>query len=179
MKTIGTQVVMPLNVAKMIDENDPVFKMAEILSELDYRKLRGTYRRRWRSISPEIMFSIVVYANMKGIYSSRGIEEACRTDIRFMWLLQYRKAPDHTTISRFLENNILYRLSYVSTSFFTLLWVHPILIVYSIMLLISSSGSILYSFAKAIKFVVLGSLAPLSHLETACLLTPNDSATNS
>jgi transposase len=61
MKTIGTQVVMPLNVAKMIDENDPVFKMAEILSELDYRKLRGTYRRRWRSISPEIMFSIVVY----------------------------------------------------------------------------------------------------------------------
>ena len=40
MKTIGTQVVMPLNVAKMIDENDPVFKMAEILSELDYRKLR-------------------------------------------------------------------------------------------------------------------------------------------
>ena len=98
MKTIGTQVVMPLNVAKMIDENDPVFKMAEILSELDYRKLRGTYRRRWRSISPEIMFSIVVYANMKGIYSSRGIEEACRTDICFMWLLQYRKAPDHTTI---------------------------------------------------------------------------------
>ncbi len=61
MKTIGNQVVMPLNAAKMIDENDPVFKMAEILSELDYRKLRGTYRRRWRSISPEIMFSIVVY----------------------------------------------------------------------------------------------------------------------
>lgn len=23
-----------------------------------------------------------------------------------MWLLQYRKAPDHTTISRFLENNM-------------------------------------------------------------------------
>lgn len=74
MKTIGNQVVMPLKyVAKMIDENDPVFKMAEIISELDYRKLRGTYWRRWRSISPEIMFSIVVYANMKGIYSSRGI----------------------------------------------------------------------------------------------------------
>ena len=90
----------------MIEESDPVFKMAELLGELDYRELRGTYRRRWRSISPEIMFSIVVYANMKGIYSSRGIEEACRTDIRFMWLLQYRKAPDHTTISRFLENNM-------------------------------------------------------------------------
>ena len=106
MKTIGNQVVMPLNVAKMIDESDSVFKMAEILSELDYQKLRRTYRRHWRSIAPEIMFSIVVFAYMKGIFSSRGIEEACSTDIRFMWLLQYHKAPDHTTISRFLENNM-------------------------------------------------------------------------
>lgn len=90
----------------MIEESDPVFKMAELLGELDYRELRRTYRRHWRSIDPEIMFSIVVYANMKGIFSSRGIEEACKTDIRFMWLLQYHKAPDHTTISRFLENNM-------------------------------------------------------------------------
>ena len=106
MKARGNQVVLPLNVAKMIEESDPVFKMAELLGELDYRELRRTYRRHWRSIDPEIMFSIVVYANMKGIFSSRGIEEACKTDIRFMWLLQYRKAPDHTTISRFLENNM-------------------------------------------------------------------------
>ncbi|MBO6061446.1 MAG: transposase [Clostridia bacterium] len=106
MKARGNQVVLPLNVAKIIDENDPVFKVAELLGELDYRKLRKTYRRHWRSISPEIMFSVIVFANMQGIYSSRGIEEACRNDIRFMWLLQYHKAPDHTTISRFLENNM-------------------------------------------------------------------------
>ena len=97
---------MPLNIAVMIDPNDPVFKMAEVLGELDYRKLRSSYRRKWRKLTPEVLFSIVVYANMRGIFSSRGIEEACRTDIRFMWLLQYRKAPDHTTISRFLENNM-------------------------------------------------------------------------
>ncbi len=97
---------MPLNIAVMIEKNDPVFKMAKILGELDYRKLRSSYRRRWRKLSPEVLFSVIVYANMRGIFSSRGIEEACRTDIRFMWLLQYRKAPDHTTISRFLENNM-------------------------------------------------------------------------
>ena len=106
MKARGNQVVLPINVASIIEEDDSVFKMAEILGELDYRKLRRTYKRRWRSISPEIMFSIIVFANMKGIYSSRGIEEACKTDIRFMWLLQYHRAPDHTTISRFLENNM-------------------------------------------------------------------------
>ncbi len=106
MKPIGNQVATPYYVAKTINEGDPVLKMAEILGELDYRKLRRTYKKRWRSISPEIMFSIIVFANMKGIYSSRGIEEACKTDIRFMWLLQYHKAPDHSTISRFLENNM-------------------------------------------------------------------------
>ena len=34
MKTRGNQVVMPLNVAKMIEKSDQVFKMAEILDGL-------------------------------------------------------------------------------------------------------------------------------------------------
>ena len=61
--------------------------------------------KRWRKLDPEVMFSIV-YANMQGIFSSRTIEEACKTDIRFMWLLQYEPAPDHTTTARFLEKNM-------------------------------------------------------------------------
>ena len=88
MKTSKNQAVMPINVVTMIDEKDPVFKMTEIPEKSDYRKLYSSYRRRWRKIDPEVMFSIVVYANMLGIFSSRAIEEACKTDIRFMWLLQ-------------------------------------------------------------------------------------------
>ena len=42
-----------------------------------------------------------------------------------------------------------------------------------------SWAEMLNSFASAIKFEVLGSEVPLSHLETACLLTPIASATNS
>ena len=33
MKTRGNQVVMPLNVAKMIEKSDQVFKMAEIWTD--------------------------------------------------------------------------------------------------------------------------------------------------
>ena len=44
------QVVMPIIVATMIDKDDFVFKMAEILGKLNYRKLRSIYRRRWRKI---------------------------------------------------------------------------------------------------------------------------------
>ena len=103
MKTSKNQAVMPINVAAMIDEKDPVFKMAEIPGKSDYRKLHSGYRRRWRKLDPEVMFSIVVYADMRGILSSRAIEEVCKTDIRFMWLLQYEPAPDHTTTARSLE----------------------------------------------------------------------------
>ena len=103
MKTSKNQVVMPINVATMIDENDPVFKMAEIPEKLDYKKLHSGYRRRWRKIDPEVMFSIVVYANMRGIFSSRAIEEACKTDIGFMWLLQYE--PDQQRNPPFYPRN--------------------------------------------------------------------------
>ena len=75
MKTSKNQAVTPINVATMIDENDLVFKMAEIPEKSDYRKLHSSYRRRWRKIDPEVVFSIVVYANMQGIFSSRAIEE--------------------------------------------------------------------------------------------------------
>lgn len=53
---------MPINVATVIDENDSVFKMAEILGKLDYRKLHSSYHRWWRKIELEVMFSIIVYA---------------------------------------------------------------------------------------------------------------------
>ena len=70
MKAVGNLVGMSLNAVEIADESDPEFKIAEIMSGLDYRELRRTYRRHWRCIAPEILFSIVVCADMKGILSS-------------------------------------------------------------------------------------------------------------
>ncbi len=39
-------------------------------------------------------------------YSSREIETACKTDIRFMWLLQEEGAPSASTISRFTRGHL-------------------------------------------------------------------------
>ena len=52
------------------------------------------------------MFEILVFAYMNRIYSSRAIEQACKTDIRFMWLLQGQSAPDHATIARFQNERL-------------------------------------------------------------------------
>ncbi len=38
---------------------------------------------------------------MNNIYSSRKIEVACKRDINFMWLLNGKRGPDHSTIARF------------------------------------------------------------------------------
>ena len=87
MKAIRNQLFLPLNFEVLIDENDPVWKLVEICDTLDYSKLYEVYLRHWRSIDSAILFEIIVFTNMNCLYSSRDIEQACKTDIRFMWLL--------------------------------------------------------------------------------------------
>lgn len=43
----------------------------------------------------------MVHGYLCGIYSSRKLEEACQYRIDFKWLLEERKAPDHSTLARF------------------------------------------------------------------------------
>ena len=100
------QVVLPLLIEKNIPENDPVFKLVEVCEGLDYSRLEKEYVRVWRKVNPATMFIVLVYAYMRRLYSSRQIEEACRTDIRFMWILGMEDAPDHSTIARFQNERL-------------------------------------------------------------------------
>ena len=100
------QVLLPINFEAMIPEEDSVRLLVEICDELDYTNLYKAYDRKKRSLSPETMFEILVYGYMRGIYSTRGLEEACRRDICFMWILQDEPVPDHSTISRFMSKRL-------------------------------------------------------------------------
>ena len=100
------QVVLPLDLGIYIPEGDFVFKVAEICESLDYTELFNTYLRSWRKVNPITMFEIIVYGYMKHLYSGRVIAEACKTDIRFMWLLNGEPAPSHATISRFEDEKL-------------------------------------------------------------------------
>ena len=101
------QVVLPLELGIKISEKDPVRKVVEICGDPDYRKLYAAYLRKWRKIDPAKLFEIVVLAYMQGKYSSREIENLCRNDIRFMWLLEGEEAPDHATIARFQNEKLV------------------------------------------------------------------------
>ena len=43
------QVVLPLEIEKIIPKDDPVFKLAEICDKLDYSRLEKEYVRAWRN----------------------------------------------------------------------------------------------------------------------------------
>ena len=100
------QVVLPLDLGICIPEGDFVFKVAEICESLDYTELFNTYLRAWRKINPITMFEILVFAYMNRKFSSRDIENLCKTDIRFMWLLNGEPAPSDSTITRFQRGHL-------------------------------------------------------------------------
>ena len=100
------QVVLPIDLEICIPKEDFVFKVAEICESLDYSELYATYVRVWRKVNPITMFEILVFGYMEHLYSGRDIAKACKTDIRFMWLLNGEPAPSHATISRFQDERL-------------------------------------------------------------------------
>lgn len=101
--TASYQLFLPLDVEVLIPENDLVRLLNKIMEELDYTQLERSYSKKGRkpAVTPKMLFKIMVYGYANKIYSSRGIEEACKRDINFMWLLEGNKAPDHNTFARF------------------------------------------------------------------------------
>lgn len=87
----------------MLPENAPVRLVSAQLEEMNYEKLYRAYSPRGRksAADPRVLFEVMVYGYLCGIYSSRKLEEACRYRVDFLWLLGEERPPDHTTLSRF------------------------------------------------------------------------------
>lgn len=102
------QLVLPLNMEVLIPEDDSVRLLSHLTEELDYKNLIMAYSSKGRNpvVKPKTLFRVLVYAYMNNIYTSRKIEEACKRDINFMWLLQGQKVPDHNTIARFRNGRL-------------------------------------------------------------------------
>ena len=107
-KTKNFQLVFPINFEINIPADDSVRLLSNVLEEIDYTELYSAYSRKEKicAVSPKNLFKILVYAYMNNIYSSRQIENACKRDINFMYLLEGAKAPDHNTIARFRSSRL-------------------------------------------------------------------------
>ena len=88
----------------MIPADDPVRLLSAFVEGMELSDLYQTYGKiKKNQAPPRQLFKIIVYASMNRIYSSRDIENACRRDINFMYLLEGKEAPDHATIARFVS----------------------------------------------------------------------------
>ena len=74
------QLALPITQNIEIAENEPVFVANAQFEELDYRELYRAYSPKGRksAAEPRIMFKLLVYGYMCGIYSTRKLEQACR-----------------------------------------------------------------------------------------------------
>ena len=108
------QLKLPVVLEKIIEINDPVYTFNEVVSHIDLTKYfvdtkdNKEGRPRYDLIK---LLKIILFAFMENGYASvRQIEKLCKTDIRFMWLLEEQKAPSFMTINNFMNNQLLYKL---------------------------------------------------------------------
>ena len=104
------QLKLPIEISTIIEITDPVYTFCEVMDCIDLRKYLAVKeskkgRKRYNS---EILLKVILFAFMeKGYASVREIETLCKTDIRFMWLLQGTPAPSHMTIDNFMNECLL------------------------------------------------------------------------
>ncbi len=79
----------------LISVDDSVRLLSQKLEGLNYSKLYEAYSVKGRKPAddPKIIFKVLTYTYMNGIYTTHKIELACKRDINFLWLLVRNKAP--------------------------------------------------------------------------------------
>ena len=95
------------DIEKIIETTDPVYTFCEVIDHIDLNKYLTTEERRTGRprYDEKTLLKVILFAFMENGYESlRKIEKLCKTDIRFMWLLQDESPPSHMTIDNFMNN---------------------------------------------------------------------------
>ena len=103
------QMKIPVEIEKIIEITDPIYTFNEIMNNIDlskyYKNRKSQYGRP--KYDCDKMLKIALFAFMENGYSSlRDIEKLCKTDIRYIWLLDGEKAPTYVTVSNHLNDYI-------------------------------------------------------------------------
>ncbi|PKL14788.1 MAG: hypothetical protein CVV52_00350 [Spirochaetae bacterium HGW-Spirochaetae-8] len=103
----NNQLYLNLSIPLDIDFHNPVQALRELFWSLDYSCFRTPKKvsgRPHAAIARQMVF-ILVYARLHGCFSSRQVEELCKRDLVCIHVLEGKKAPDHSTIDRFIRHN--------------------------------------------------------------------------
>ena len=99
---VGYQLRISLECDIRIPKDDPVRLLSAIMDRIDYRRVKMAYSRLGRNEYPaRLLAKVWIYGYMRQMIHTRAVEAACRENLKFMYLLEGHKAPDHNTLARF------------------------------------------------------------------------------
>lgn len=101
------QLFLDLNISIPFEVTEHEAALMILLQNLDYSGFELPKKKTGRpcALDPYTMVLIVIYARIQGHFSSRAVERLCKRDLFLLQILKGRKAPDHTTIDRFIRRH--------------------------------------------------------------------------
>ena len=103
------QLKIPIDLTKIIDISDEIFTFNEVIDHIDpFKYMTGERNLLGRKrYDEEKLFKVILFAFMQGGYASlRNIEKSCKTDVRFIWLLDGKEAPSYKTVANFINKRL-------------------------------------------------------------------------
>lgn len=99
------QFLLPPDMGEWLPASDPVWLVIDIVEQCDTsafhagRRLGGVGRA---GFDPDMLITLLVWAWLQGVHSSRQIERLCGRDVAFR-VICAGDVPDHVTIARFRQ----------------------------------------------------------------------------
>ena len=89
-----------------IPNDDPVYTLKNILEEMNFVKLLEQYSEKGRKgYNPIMIYAIILYANMREIFSVDKIVKSLERDIGFIWLANGER-PQRDVFYDFINNKL-------------------------------------------------------------------------
>ena len=104
------QLKLPLEIEKLIDISDPVYTFCDVMDHIDlseyFVEAKG-YKTGRPRCDAEKLLKVILFAFMEnGFCSLREIEKFCKTDIRYIYLLDEMNAPSFATFGNFIRDEL-------------------------------------------------------------------------
>jgi transposase len=107
---ITTQIQLPLNLEVTFKVTDEVITFNDLVKDIDFNKfffkkdIYNTETRGRKQKSRANILKAILFAYSIGVRSTRNIEDLCKHDTRFMFLIDRLDPPSHSTINKIINS---------------------------------------------------------------------------
>ena len=100
------QLVLPLDLGIILEKDSEVYTYLELMKGIKLEKYFGRESNIGRIPKNRVkIMNAILFGYMIGFRSTRKIQEACKNDIRFMYLIEGMNPPSHTLINNVMNEN--------------------------------------------------------------------------